>query len=108
MISATFLFGCEDIDRVGVGHKMVDTFEKMDAINPTFDLGRVCNVLDRVMKIRFMYFPTLTIYSGLSHLFNKRIPILTRRNCSFDERSRLSEVKLTYCGRDHLSNTPRY
>jgi len=37
MISATFLFGCEDIDRVGVGHKMVDTFEKMDAINPTFD-----------------------------------------------------------------------
>jgi hypothetical protein len=22
-----------------VGHKMVDTFEKMDAINPTFDLG---------------------------------------------------------------------
>jgi len=81
MISATFLFGCEDIDRVGVGHKMVDTFEKMDAINPTFDLGRVCNVLDRVMKIRFMYFPTLTIYSGLSHLFNKRIPILTESIC---------------------------
>jgi len=21
----------------GVGHKIVDTFEKMDAINPTFD-----------------------------------------------------------------------
>jgi hypothetical protein len=46
MISATFLFGCEDIGGVLVfvfinksGHKMVDTFEKMDAINPTFDLG---------------------------------------------------------------------
>jgi hypothetical protein len=46
MISATFLFGCEDIGGAedwtiigGVGHKMVDTFEKMDAINPTFDLG---------------------------------------------------------------------
>jgi len=46
MISATFLFGCEDIGGVLArevvwesGHKMVDTFEKMDAINPTFDLG---------------------------------------------------------------------
>jgi len=29
------------------------------------------------MKIRFMYFPTLTIYLGWGHLFNKRIPILT-------------------------------
>ena len=85
MISATFLFGCEDIDKgqmlraqmllLAGGHKMVDTFEKMDAINPTFDLEERDN--GRVMKIRFMYFPTLTIYSGLSHLFNKRIPILT-------------------------------
>jgi len=61
---------------------MVDTFEKMDAINPTFDLeGRFWYLNGRVMKIRFMYFPTLTIYSGLSHLFNKRIPILTELNC---------------------------
>jgi len=56
---------------------MVDTFEKMDAINPTFDLGPGCG---RVMKISEVYFPTLTIYSGLSHLFNKRIPILTELN----------------------------
>jgi hypothetical protein len=29
--------------RLAGGHKMVDTFEKMDAINPTFDLeGSVC------------------------------------------------------------------
>jgi hypothetical protein len=36
------------------------------------------------MKIRFMYFSTLTIYLGCRHLFNKPIPILTecceRRN----------------------------
>jgi hypothetical protein len=57
---------------------MVDTFEKMDAINPTFDFEGVgLGLGGGVMKIRFMYFPTLTIYSGLSHLFNKRIPILT-------------------------------
>ena len=42
MISAIFLFGCEDIDRLGVGHKIVDTFEKMDAINPTFDRHAGC------------------------------------------------------------------
>jgi hypothetical protein len=30
-----------------------------------------------VMKIRFMYFSTLTIYLGWGHLFNKPIPILT-------------------------------
>jgi hypothetical protein len=51
-----------------VGHKIVDTFEKMDAINPTFDFE---GLGWGVMKIRFMYFSTLTIYLGLSHLFNK-------------------------------------
>ena len=29
------------------------------------------------MKIRFMYFSTLTIYVAWGHLFNKSIPILT-------------------------------
>jgi hypothetical protein len=55
-----------------VGHKIVDTFEKMDAINPTFDFEGVgLGLGGGVMKIRFMYFSTLTIYLGLSHLFNK-------------------------------------
>jgi hypothetical protein len=65
------------------GHKMVDTFEKMDPINPTFDrgVGGPLRALAKkrwsTMKIRFMYFSTLTIYLGWGHLFNKRIPILT-------------------------------
>ena len=42
------------------GHKIVDTFEKMDPINPTFDRGEW--VISSTMKIRFMYFSTLTIY----------------------------------------------
>ena len=57
-----------------MGHKMVDTFEKMDAINPTFDLGPGCG---RVMKISEVYFPTLTIYLGGGHLFNNPITNLT-------------------------------
>mgnify|MGYP003702495867 CR=1 FL=1 len=61
---------------------MVDTFEKMDAINPTFDLGGLgVQRLDVVMKIRFMYFSTLTIYVAWGHLFNKPIPILTEWFC---------------------------
>lgn len=62
----------------GVGHKIVDTFEKMDAINPTFDRPHDCSEgFGVLMKIRFMYFSTLTIYLGWGHLFNKSIPILT-------------------------------
>ncbi len=37
MISAIFLFG-KYILRLGLAHKLLDTFEKMDAINPTFEL----------------------------------------------------------------------
>jgi len=68
---------------------MVDTFEKMDAINPTFDLGPGCGP---VMKISEVYFPTLTIYSGLSHLFNKRIPILTELNLYYHVCAKLCET----------------
>jgi hypothetical protein len=37
MISALFLFG-KHILRLGLAHKLLDTFEKMDTINPTFEL----------------------------------------------------------------------
>ena len=37
MISAILLFG-KYIGRLGLAHKILDTFEKMDAINPTFEL----------------------------------------------------------------------
>jgi len=37
MISAILLFG-KYIRRLGLAHKILDTFEKMDAINPTFEL----------------------------------------------------------------------
>ena len=60
MISATFLFGCEDIDRVGVGHKMVDTFEKMDAINPTFDV---------ISMVRQTELDNIHVFSNFKDLF---------------------------------------
>ena len=34
-VSALFLFGCEDIGGLDLAHKIVDTFEKMDAVNLT-------------------------------------------------------------------------
>jgi hypothetical protein len=37
MISAISLFG-KHIERLGLAHKILDTFEKMDTINPTFEL----------------------------------------------------------------------
>jgi len=77
---------------------MVDTFEKMDPINPTFDW----RWWGARRKIRLMYFPTLTIYLGWGHLFNKRIPILTGSIFT------VVQVVGECCWGDHLSNTPRY
>ena len=52
----------------GVGHKMVDTFEKMDAINPTFD--RV--VVGEVVMGRWSNEDKIHVFFNFNHLFPTR------------------------------------
>ena len=48
MVSASDYDSAKEIDRLALAHKIVHTFEKMDAINPTFELiDQIC-----YMKIR--------------------------------------------------------
>jgi len=61
-----------------LAHKMVHTFGKMDTINPTFELMSKMKVHSFYLRDECQLCTTLTIYSGLSHLFNKRTPILTQ------------------------------
>ena len=50
---------------LGLAHKILDTFEKMDTINPTFELIDEKGITTgKHMKIRLSPFPTLTIYLG--------------------------------------------
>ena len=39
MVSASDYDSAKEIDRLALAHKIVHTFEKMDAINPTFEQG---------------------------------------------------------------------
>ena len=54
---------------------MADTFGKMDTINPTFEQ---IYLLKQEIDDLSHDSTTLTTYQGLSHLFNKRTPILTQ------------------------------
>jgi len=98
MISAISLFG-KHIRRLGLAHKILDTFEKMDTINPTFELiGQRYGLIHATL----MYFPTLTIHLGSFFPFVQKANTHLNPHCRMNHRlcslliSELPKLNLIY------------